>query len=122
VIRNALGAYRRHGTNSFSSSPAFGAPGTAPISKVVQNAQIAYRAMLEHLLTASEKISLAFSPTATRKCAQALFRHFLLQGIVIEDERLVAIVGRRRMMLDRVLARTGLLRRKLRQAARRSSA
>jgi hypothetical protein len=100
--------------NNFSSLPVFGTPGSAPISKAIENGQNAYRAMLEHLLTASERISLAISTVAARSCARALFRYFLLHGIVIEDPRLAAIVGRRRMMHDRVLAKAGFLRRKLR--------
>jgi glycosyltransferase involved in cell wall biosynthesis len=115
VVRNALGAYRRHGMNQFSSLPVSGAPGSAPISKVIANAQNAYRAMFEHLLTANQRISSVLTPASTRKCARSLFRYLLLQEIVIEDPRLNALIGRRRMMQDRILAKTGFLRRQLRR-------
>jgi glycosyltransferase involved in cell wall biosynthesis len=124
VIKNALGAYRRHGKNNFSSLPVFGSAGSAPsrISEKAQNVvrwtaheqqKIVYRAMLEHLLEANEQFAAAFSPPLVRKRVRTLFQHLLHQGIVVDDPGLIAVIGRRRVTTDRIKARLGLLRRKL---------
>jgi hypothetical protein len=113
VIKTALGAYRRHGKNHFSSLPVFGSPGSAPLVASVKNAQNVHRAMLDHVLEADDRISLAFSPIMVRKRARGLLRHFLRQGIAIDDPRLDAIIGRRKVVLDRMRAKIGFLRRKL---------
>lgn len=110
VIRNALGAYRRHGKNNFSSLPVFGSPGSTPMSRMIENRQNAYRAMLEHVLEASDRLSAAFGPGAVPKCTRRLFRDFLRRGIALNDPRLVAVIGWRRVLSDRLRAKFGFLR------------
>jgi glycosyltransferase involved in cell wall biosynthesis len=113
VIRDKLGAYRRHGNNSFASLPVFGTPSVAPLATTVENLGNAYGAILDHMLDASERISAAFSPGAFRKQLRSLFRLFLRQGKVPHDPRIAAMVGHRRVFTDRMQAKIGFLRRKL---------
>jgi glycosyltransferase involved in cell wall biosynthesis len=113
VIRNVLGAYRRHGKNNFSYLPVLGSPGTSPMAAHIENSRNAYRTMLEHILEANEKLSIAFAPAIVRKRARLLFRFFLREGIAIDDPRLDAVIGKGRVARDRMRARIGFLRRKL---------
>ena len=113
VIKNALGAYRRHGKNSFSNLPVSGSAGSASFAATLKNMQNVHRAMLDHLLEASDRLSQAFSPTMVRKRARSVFRLLLLQGISIDDPRLGAAIGWRRVASDRTRAKIGFLRRKL---------
>jgi glycosyltransferase involved in cell wall biosynthesis len=113
VIRNALGAYRRHGKNSFASLPVVGSRLIAPLSSAAENARNVYRAMFEHVLETSDRLSLVLSPAVVRKRARSLFRLCLRQGIAADHPRLNAVVGKRRVLEDRMRARIGFLRRKL---------
>lgn len=113
VIGNALGGYRRHGKNCFSSLPVSGAAGSAPISVAIGNAQNAYRAVLNHLLEANDQLAAAFSPVVVRKFTRTLFRYLLLRGVPVSDPRLYSIIGRSRVARDRIRARIGFLRRGL---------
>jgi glycosyltransferase involved in cell wall biosynthesis len=113
VIETALGAYRRHGGNNFASLPIVGSPGLADVAATVKNLQNVHRAMLDHILGASDRLGEAFSPGLVGSRARTLLRLFLQQGITIDDPRLDTIVGRQRVRRDRMRAKIGFLRRRL---------
>jgi glycosyltransferase involved in cell wall biosynthesis len=113
VIRDTLGAYRRHRNNNFASLPVFGTPGAAPLAATIENIGNAYGAIFDHMLDAAEPISTAFSPGAFRKQLRSLFRLSLRRGKSLRDPRIAAIIGHRRVFTDRMQARIGFLRRKL---------
>jgi glycosyltransferase involved in cell wall biosynthesis len=113
VIRTPLGAYRRHGGNNFAGLPVLGSSGLANIAATLKNKQNVYRAMLDHVLGASDRLGEAFSPRLVSLRARMLLRLFLQQGITIDDPRLDAIVGRQRVRRDRMRAKIGFLRRRL---------
>lgn len=113
VIQNALGGYRRHGKNNFSSLPVLGHAGWAGGDATLQNMLNAQRAMLQHLLSANDRISAAFSATVVRKHARLLFRALLLRGVDIDIPQAAEIIGRGQLMRDRFRAKIGFLRRGL---------
>lgn len=113
VIERTLGAYRRHGKNNYSSLPVFGSPGSAPVIAGRQNFDRVYKSMLAHLLDAHDRLADAFSPGVVRQRLRAVFRLFLRFGMTADDPRLVTIIGRRRVLLDRVRSRIGFLRARL---------
>jgi glycosyltransferase involved in cell wall biosynthesis len=113
VIRNVLGAYRRHGKNSFSSLPVFGSAGSAPVAASTKNLQNVYCAMLQHMLAADDRFSQAFSPAMVRKRARSIFRLLLLWGVAVQNPRLSAVIGWRRVASDRIRAKIGILRQKV---------
>ena len=114
VIERTLGAYRRHGKNNYSSLPVFGSPGSASVTGGRQNFDRVLKSMLEHLLDANDRLADAFSPDTVRQRLRSVFRLFLRFGMTVEDPRLVAVLGRRRVLLDRLQSRIRFLRARLR--------
>jgi glycosyltransferase involved in cell wall biosynthesis len=113
VIRNALGVYRRHGENNFSSLPVLGHTGLANSDVAFKNLRNVQRAMLEHLLSANDLLSAAFSPAVVRKRARSLHRNLLLLGLDVDTPPATRIIGRGQLMRDRFRAKIGFLRRGL---------
>jgi glycosyltransferase involved in cell wall biosynthesis len=113
VIKNALGAYRRHGKNGFSNAPVSGGPSAGSISANTATTSRVNQAMLRHLLDEYERLSELFGRRQVERCARKLFRFSLQQRSSFQDARLAEVIGRGRVMRDRMRARIGFLRRKL---------
>jgi glycosyltransferase involved in cell wall biosynthesis len=113
VIKNTLGAYRRHGKNGFSNAPVSGGPSAGSMSTNMATTSRVYQAMLRHLLDEYERLSELFGRRQVERCARKLFRILLLHRAPLEEQRLAKIIGWGRVMRDRMRARVGFLRRKL---------
>jgi glycosyltransferase involved in cell wall biosynthesis len=113
AIDGPLGAYRRHGRNNFARLPVLGTSGLASVAATAENIQNVYRAMMQQLLDAGDRISALFSSALVRTRARTLSRIFLEMGFAIDDPRLPAIIGRGRLRRDRIRAKFAFLRRRL---------
>jgi glycosyltransferase involved in cell wall biosynthesis len=111
AIGSALGAYRRHGSNSFVSSPVMGTnlPCAPPTMKEYD--QKIVRVMLRHLLDHHDRFATAFSDEYVRNLLRILFRKCLQYDVSIQDVRLRSVIGARRMLEDRVYVKLSFLRR-----------
>jgi len=108
VLDEALGAYRRHGDNNFSSLPVVGAMALHP---AVDGEMLPFEvpeAILRHLLDRQDAFSALFGRPTVRRFVRAYFRYLLAYGRAIDGRRISAALGRSRYWRDRL--RIGLRR------------
>jgi glycosyltransferase involved in cell wall biosynthesis len=116
-LEDALGAYRRHGGNSFARMPVVGTMalfspfGIGRWAFVHDN----YRLVLGHLLDRFDDFANIFTPTRVRPLIRWLMREFLQTGEPFDDARVSAVLGRGRVRRDRMRARLRRLRRPFRR-------
>jgi glycosyltransferase involved in cell wall biosynthesis len=106
VLDEALGAYRRHGKNNFSTLPVLGAMTLHSASEM--QPFLVQEAMLRHLLDQQDAFSAMFGKSRVRKFVRAHFRYLLAYGRAIDEVRIRALLGRSRYWRDRL--RIGLRR------------
>jgi len=109
VIGSALSAYRRHGNNSYSTNPVVGHPLPGALTTIVRHQEIIVRAMLDHLLGHYDHFAAVFSDASVRGLVRALFRKTLQYNVAIQDSRLRGVIGRRRMLEDKMRAKISFL-------------
>jgi glycosyltransferase involved in cell wall biosynthesis len=112
VIEDALGGYRRHGKNQFSSLPVLG--GNSAFSRSdahLRNLRTTIEVMLGHLLDSQDAFCLAFSSRRVRPLVRFLFRQCLSEGLPVRHPRLSAMLGRGQVVRDRIRAKIKFLRR-----------
>jgi len=108
VLDEALGAYRRHGDNHFSTLPVAGAMTLHPVADGGMGLFLVQEAILRHLLDRQDAFSAMFGKSRVRKFVRAHFRYLLAHGRSVDEPRLRALLGRSRYWRDRL--RIGLRR------------
>jgi len=111
AIGSALGAYRRHGRNSFISNPVMGTNLPTAPSTIKRHHEIIIRVMLQQLLDHHDRFAAVFSVESVRNLLRILFRKSLQYNLSIEDSRLRSAIGTRRMFEDKVNAKLSFFRR-----------
>jgi len=108
VLDEALGAYRRHGENNFSTLPVLGAMTLQSAVDREMQPFLVQEAVLRHVLDQLDAFSAIFGRSRVRKFARAYFRYLLAYGRVVDKPRIRALLGRSRYWRDRL--RIGLRR------------
>jgi hypothetical protein len=114
AIGSALGAYRRHGNNNFANNPVMGNNFPRAPQAITRHHQSIVRIMLDHLLEHYDHFAVMFSEASARGLVRILFRKTLQYNIAIQDSRLRGVLGRRRMLEEKIKAKLSLVRRLVR--------
>jgi glycosyltransferase involved in cell wall biosynthesis len=108
LIDNALGAYRRHGTNSFASNRVVGSGLPCAPATITKHQRTIVGLMLGHLLENYDRLSSFFPGADVRRLIRILFAKTLREDIAVGEANVRKVLGARRMMEAR--ARAMLLR------------
>jgi len=98
AIGSALGAYRRHGNNSFANNAVMGAGLACAPATITRHQKTIISTMLRHLTDHYDKFAIVFPNGDVRHLIRVLFTRALRDRIPIRDPRLRGILGGRGML------------------------